>query len=42
MISVPSGVADYLAPHPEVEIEPAEDRPGPVCFAALADRLAGR
>ena len=41
MISLPRGVADYLAPHPDVEIEPAR-RPssGRCCFLSLADRPA--
>ena len=40
MISVPSGVADYLAPHPDWEIGPARSaNSGPVLFSVLADRL---
>ena len=41
MISVPSGVADSLAPHPDREIGPARSsHSGPVLFSVLADRLA--
>ena len=38
MISLPRGDAAYLAPHPEVEIEPARRHvhPGPVLFSVLA------
>lgn len=37
MISLPTGVADYLAPHPDVEIEPARRRThsGPVLVFCL-------
>lgn len=39
MISLPRGVADSLAPHPDLEIEPARRHvhPGPVLFSVLAD-----
>ena len=41
MISLPRGVADCLAPHPDVEIEPARSsRSGLVLFLSLADRPA--
>ena len=42
MISLPRGVADYLAPHPDVEIEPARRhvRSGPVWFSVLAGQRA--
>ena len=37
MISLPRGVADYLAPHPDVEIEPARSsRSGPVLFSVIS------
>ena len=35
MISLPRGVADYLAPHPDVEIEP-----GRCCFLSLSSQRA--
>lgn len=39
MISLPRGVADSLAPHPDFEIGPARRHvhPGPVLFSVLAD-----
>ncbi len=42
MISLPRGVADYLAPHPDVEIEPARRhvRSGPVFVSVLAGQRA--
>ena len=41
MISLPRGVADFLAPHPDVEIdveiEPARSsRSGPVLFSVIS------
>ena len=36
MISLPRGVADCLAPHPDVEIEPARrSHAGPVWFSII-------
>jgi GNAT superfamily N-acetyltransferase len=41
MIFLPRGVPDCLAPHPDVEIEPARIRgSGPGCILSLADRPA--
>jgi hypothetical protein len=37
MISLPWGVADYLALHPDVEIEPARrSHAGPVWFSVIS------
>jgi hypothetical protein len=43
MISLPRGVADYLAPHPDVEIEPARRhvRSGPVLFSVISESAGG-
>jgi len=50
MISLPRGVADYLAPHPDVEIEPvvanrenkttSQPNAGTACFRRPARRRA--
>lgn len=42
MISLPRGVADCLAPHPDMEIEPARSsRSGPVLFSVISESAGG-